>query len=137
MAPPEKVTADQKVHLVNLMDSYLETKKNGGFAKFWANVYEGWFKLWPEQEDMSLKDANERREALTNNTQARQKVSEQVQVGKISTLMYCQVSPKLVPESCGPESKTYRKFPKSAKRKTRPATPGGLFRPVLRHTNLR
>ncbi|KAF9491502.1 hypothetical protein BDN71DRAFT_1433935 [Pleurotus eryngii] len=76
MAPPEKVTANQKVHLINLMDSYFETKKNRGFTKFWANVYEGWFKLWPEQEDMSLKDTNERREALTNNTKARQKTEK-------------------------------------------------------------
>ncbi|KAF9491431.1 hypothetical protein BDN71DRAFT_1510343 [Pleurotus eryngii] len=72
MAPREKVTTDQKTYLVNLMDSYLETKKNGGFTKFWAMAYQEWFKLWPEQDNTSIKDESERKEALTQAIKKRQ-----------------------------------------------------------------
>ncbi|KAF9495378.1 hypothetical protein BDN71DRAFT_1506730 [Pleurotus eryngii] len=72
MAPQEKVTTDQKTYLMNLMDSYLETKKNGGFAKFWAMAYQEWFKLWLEQEDTSIKDESEQKEALTQAIKKRQ-----------------------------------------------------------------
>ncbi|KAF9487543.1 hypothetical protein BDN71DRAFT_1436767 [Pleurotus eryngii] len=80
MAPREKVATDQKTYHVNLMDSYLETKKNGGFAKFWAMAYQEWFKLWLEQEDTSIKDESEQKEALTQAIKKRQQKPKPIQV---------------------------------------------------------
>ncbi|KAF9490908.1 hypothetical protein BDN71DRAFT_1521068 [Pleurotus eryngii] len=60
MAPRDKVTAEQKAFLCTLVDMYLETKKHGGWSKFWASTFQGWFKLWPEPEDTSIVDKEER-----------------------------------------------------------------------------
>ncbi len=133
MAPPDKVTADQKAHLINLTDSYLETKKSGGFAKYWASVYEGWFELWPEQEDKSLKDANERKEALTKAIRARQKVSEQVQVEKTSTLR-----PDVLPSISGLGSGIMRSgkqnLPRSRRKRQKYRVGRNSWRPILTST---
>lgn len=76
MAPRDKVTADQKAYLRELVDMYLETKKHGGFPKFWASTYQGWFKLWPEPEDMSILNKEERDAELANAILNRHAVSE-------------------------------------------------------------
>ncbi|KAL4255151.1 hypothetical protein AB1N83_013087 [Pleurotus pulmonarius] len=66
MAPPEKVTAEQKDYLLGLVDMYLETKKHGGWAKFWPSVFQPWFKLWPEIEDTTILDKENRDAALAS-----------------------------------------------------------------------
>ncbi|KAF9493995.1 hypothetical protein BDN71DRAFT_1508056 [Pleurotus eryngii] len=73
MAPQDKVTAGQKYYLRGLVDMYLETKKHGGWTKFWASTFKSWFKLWPELEDMTILDKAERNAALASAILARQR----------------------------------------------------------------
>ncbi|KAG9223439.1 hypothetical protein PLEOSDRAFT_154732 [Pleurotus ostreatus PC15] len=62
MAPKEKITPEQKTHLMAQMDDYLEAQKHGSFTKFWVRLYQGWFHRWPAKEDPSIVDEAERRE---------------------------------------------------------------------------
>ncbi|KAJ8692354.1 hypothetical protein PTI98_009674 [Pleurotus ostreatus] len=72
MAPPEKVSADQKAFLENLVNDYLEVKKTGAWAKFWASTFQAWLKLWPEDEDAGIMEEGERKKALTDAIDERQ-----------------------------------------------------------------
>ncbi|KAF9487551.1 hypothetical protein BDN71DRAFT_1594440 [Pleurotus eryngii] len=63
MAPKEKVTTEQKTYLLVLIDDYLEVKKHGDLTKFWARLFLAWFKLWPVEVNMGIKDEQEQREA--------------------------------------------------------------------------
>lgn len=78
MAPPEKVTAEQKGYLVSLVDGYLEVKKSGGLAKYWTSTFQGWFSCWPEVEDQSILNEETRKANHVSAIDAKQQVSEVV-----------------------------------------------------------
>ncbi|KAF9488525.1 hypothetical protein BDN71DRAFT_1512953 [Pleurotus eryngii] len=63
MAPREKTTAEQKVHLLARLDDYIESRKHNALTKFWASLFQSWFALWPETEDMSIENAERRKAA--------------------------------------------------------------------------
>ncbi|KAF9491569.1 hypothetical protein BDN71DRAFT_1433871 [Pleurotus eryngii] len=64
MAPQDKVTSKQKDFLFTLVNAYLEAQKKGQHNKFWLKLNGAWFKEWPEQEDTSIKDLQERAAAF-------------------------------------------------------------------------
>ncbi|KAF4593831.1 hypothetical protein EYR40_008625 [Pleurotus pulmonarius] len=63
MAPREKTTPEQKVHLMSRMDEYLEARKHNALTRFWSIIFQSWWSLWPAQEDMGIENPEERRVA--------------------------------------------------------------------------
>ncbi|KAF9487377.1 hypothetical protein BDN71DRAFT_1436900 [Pleurotus eryngii] len=63
MAPREKTTPEQKVHLMARMDEYLEARKHNALTRFWLIIFQSWWSLWPAQEDMSIENPEEQRVA--------------------------------------------------------------------------
>ncbi|KAF4590567.1 hypothetical protein EYR38_009869 [Pleurotus pulmonarius] len=64
MAPPDKVTPEQKEFLFKLMSEFLEQQKKGKLHKFWVMLYGEWFRQWEIVEDLTIEDMTERKEAL-------------------------------------------------------------------------
>ncbi|KDQ32240.1 hypothetical protein PLEOSDRAFT_165491 [Pleurotus ostreatus PC15] len=60
MAPPDKVSAEQKTFLFSLMNAYLEAQKIGRLDKFWLEMQGAWFHKWAEEEDTTITDKEER-----------------------------------------------------------------------------
>lgn len=78
MAPREKTTAEQKVHLLARLDDYIESRKHNALTKFWASLFQSWFALWPETEDMSIENAERRKAAHGQAIDQKQEVSVRV-----------------------------------------------------------
>ncbi len=75
MAPPDKVSAEQKAFLFSLMNTYLEAQKIGRLDKFWLEMQGAWFHKWAEEEDSTITDKEERATAHAEAIAARIKVS--------------------------------------------------------------
>ncbi|KDQ29896.1 hypothetical protein PLEOSDRAFT_167688 [Pleurotus ostreatus PC15] len=72
MAPPSKVTVEQKAYLTGLLDQFLEAQKHGRLDKFWPMLSKGWFEQWPAHEDTEIADEDERKRELRERLSKRQ-----------------------------------------------------------------
>lgn len=87
MAPREKTTPEQKVHLMARMDEYLEARKHNALTRFWSIIFQSWWSLWPAQEDMSIENPEERRVAHARAIEKQEEVSGRIQASS-TTLTY-------------------------------------------------
>ncbi|KAG2739933.1 hypothetical protein P692DRAFT_20754799 [Suillus brevipes Sb2] len=60
MAPPTWATQEQQDFILTFQDEFLECKKKGNFATFWAPFFEKWEERWPlevSNDDQQLSEA--------------------------------------------------------------------------------